>query len=126
MNWRMSGTTSTATFELLAQALLRGEGLVVRALWMELLGVPWASLTEQVVVSENAEVRLLAEGLRELMALRRGESTPATERFTEQSGRGRFLVKAATERKRALLRETSPEPLRRRGFFVPANFLEVA
>ena len=70
----------------------------------------------------------LAAGVTELLAARAGQAPPSwTAKVPAIPGRI-FLVRAAATmpRLRILCEQEGPEPLRRRGFFAPPEFLTVA
>ena len=70
----------------------------------------------------------LAAGVVELLAARAGQSAPAWAAEAPSAPGTMFLVRAATRmpRLRRLCEEEGPEPLRRRGFLAPPEFLTVA
>ncbi len=116
------------TIEQLAEAALNGEGLLLRSLTQDLLG-------ERPVLSEcpkpqTNDLRLLAaaDSLVELFALRLRQTPPRWAKDVGPLPEPIYLLKAATNMKRLrILCETeSPEPLRKRGFYAPPNFLEFA
>lgn len=116
------------TIEQLAEAALNQESLLLRSLTQDLL-------RERPVLSEypkpqTDDLRLLAAAasLVELFALRLRQTPP---RWTKDVGalpEPIYLLKAAASMKhlRVLCETQAPEPLRKRGFYAPPNFLEFA
>ncbi len=116
------------TIERLAEAALNGEGLLLRSLTQDLL-------REHPVLSEypkpqTDDLRLLAAAasLVELFALRLRQTPPQWTKDVGSLPEPIYLLKAAASMKRLrILCETqAPEPLRKRGFYAPPNFLEFA
>jgi len=70
----------------------------------------------------------LAAGVAELLAARSGQPAPAWAARVPPAPERIFLVRAAATmpRLRALCELEGPEPLRRRGFLAPPEFLTVA
>jgi hypothetical protein len=117
-----------ATIEELAAAALNGESLMLRSLTQDLL-------REQPRLSdcpppESSDLRLVAvaAALVELLALRRNQRPPAWAAGVGAAPQPIHLLKAAARMKRLreLCETQSPEPLRKRGFYAPPNFLEFA
>lgn len=114
--------------EQIAQAALAGESLETRSLTQDFLQenpdlklVPRPDLDDLRTLAASAS-------LLELFAERRGQKPPA---WTNQIGslpEPIFLVKAAMSMKylRALCEAESPEPLRKRGFYAPPEYLVFA
>ena len=115
------------TIEQLAEAALNGESLLLRSLTQDLL-------REQPRLIEypkplTSDLRLLAASasLVELLALRLRQAPP----WAKDVGalpEPIHLLKAATSMKRLreLCETEAPEPLLKRGFYAPPNFLEFA
>ncbi len=117
-----------ATIEQLAEAALSGESLRLRSLTQDFLR-EHPSLSDYPKPETN-DSRLLAAAasLVELLALRLRQTPPP---WTEDVGalpEPIYLLKAAARMKRlrALCETEAPEPLRKRGFYAPPNFLEFA
>jgi len=120
------GKSAMTLIEDLAAAALAGDGLTARSLLQDfqrarprLADVPPPS-------SRDPRVRSLAAALVEMMAERNGEPPP---RWTADIGpvaEPIHLLKSADRmsRLRHLCEEQSPEPLRRRRFFAPPNYLQ--
>src|SRR5262245_21751551 len=72
--------------------------------------------------------RALAAGVAELMAARAGQPPPSWAGVVPPAPQALFLVRSAATmpRLRAACQREGPEPLRRRGFFAPPDFLTVA
>jgi hypothetical protein len=64
----------------------------------------------------------------ELLALRSGQKPPQWTKDVGALPEPFYLLKAAANMKRlrALCETQAPEPLRKRGFYAPPNFLEFA
>ena len=114
--------------EQLAEAVLKSDGLTVRSLAQDFFreNPRLADIPKPAV----DDVRLLAAcaSLLELFASRLGQDGPT---WTENIGplpEPIFLLKAAAtmKRLRTLCEAESPEPLRKRGFYAPPNYLEFA
>jgi len=117
-----------ATIEQLAEAALKGESLLLRSLTQDLL-------REQPRMSEypkpqTNDSRLLAAAasLVELLASRLHQTPPPWTQDVGALPEPIYLLKAAASMKRLreLCETESPEPLRKRGFYAPPNFLEFA
>lgn len=116
------------TIEQLAEAALNGESLLLRSLTQDLL-------REQPSLSEcpkpqTGDLRLLAAAasLVELLALRLHQTPPSWAKDVGALPEPLHLLKAAASMKRLreLCETQAPEPLRKRGFYAPPNFLEFA
>jgi hypothetical protein len=108
----------------IARAALDYDALAVRDLIQELLRnqPDWSSLPRPVTVDENTLI--VAAALLELLALRSG-AEPAV--WTREIGPARepiHLVRTAATmpRTRARVEAESPEPLRKRNVFAPADY----
>jgi hypothetical protein len=116
------------TIEQVAQAALNADALLLRSLTQDLL-------RERPVLSEcpkphTDDLRLLAAAasLVELFALRLRQTPPQWTKDVGPLPEPVYLLKAAANMKRlrALCETEAPEPLRKRGFYAPPNFLEFA
>lgn len=116
------------TIEQLAEAALNGESLLLRSLTQDLL-------REQPSLNEypkpvTSDLRLLAASasLVELLALRLRQAPPLWAKDVGALPEPIHLLKAAASMKRLreLCETQAPEPLRKRGFYAPPNFLEFA
>ena len=115
------------TIEQLAEAALNGESLLLRSLTQDLLRER-PSLSE-CPKPQTDDLRILAAAasLVELFAMRLRQTPP----WTKDVGalpEPIYLLKAAASMKhlRVLCETQAPEPLRKRGFYAPPNFLEFA
>lgn len=114
--------------EQLAEAALQGDGLAVRSLVQDFFreNPHLASISQPKV----DDIRLLAASasLLELFASRLGQDAPEWTKSIDPLPEPIFLLKAATtmKRLRKLCETESPEPLRKRGFYAPPNYLEFA
>ena len=116
------------TLEQLATAALNGESLRLRSLTQDLLREP-PRLSDYPQPQTN-DPRLLAAvaALVELFALRLAQTPPAWTQDVGALPEPVYLVQAAAQMKRlrVLCETQAPEPLRKRGFYAPPNFLEFA
>ena len=116
------------TIEQLAQAALDGESLLLRSLTQDLLRQT-PSLSEYPKPQTNdSKLLAAAASLAELLALRLGQQAPPWTESVGPMPKPVYLLKAAASMKRLreLCEAESPEPLRKRGFYAPSNFLEFA
>jgi hypothetical protein len=117
-----------ATIEQLAEAALNRESLLLRSLAQDLLREK--PIVSEVPMPQTNDSRILAAAasLVELFALRLQQMPPQWTKDVGGLPEPFYLLKAATtmKRLRALCETEAPEPLRRRGFYAPANFLEFA
>jgi len=108
----------------IARAALAYNALMVRALLQDLLRASpdWASIPKPAAVDENTLV--VAAALLELLALRAGAEPAAWTRETGPAKEPIHLVRAALTmpRTRARVEAESPEPLRKRNVFAPAEY----
>lgn len=113
--------------EQVAEAVLKGDGIIARSLVQDffrecphLVDIPKPQVDD---------VRLLAAAaaLLELFASRLGQEAPAWTKDVGPLPEPIFLLKSATTMKRLrdLCKAESPEPLRKRGFYAPPNYLEL-
>lgn len=114
--------------EQIAVAAIAGDGLKTRSLTLDFLRQN-PDLTHIPKPDSNALAILAASAsLLELFAQRRGQHPPAWTGQIHSLPEPIFLVKSAETMKylRALCEAESPEPLRKRGFFAPPEYLEFA
>lgn len=112
----------------LVQALLEYDSLTARQ-WLadaHRSGLNWAEVPSPQGLNPTA--RALAAGVVELLASRAGQASPAWTASVPPAPERRFLVRAAQTmpRLRASCETEGPEPLRKRGFLAPPEFLTVA
>src|SRR5262245_55995214 len=116
------------TLEQLAVAALKRESLLLRSLTQDLLREN-PNLSECPKPKTNdSRILAAAASLVELLAMRLRQAPPTWTKDVGALPEPVYLLKAAESMKR--LRELceigAPEPLRKRGFFAPPNFLEFA
>ena len=108
----------------IARAALAFEALAVRDLIQDMLRAQpdWAAIPRPVAVDENTMV--VAAALLELLAMRSGAEPPPWTRETGAASEPIHLVRAASTmpRTRARVESESPEPLRKRNVFAPAEY----
>jgi len=116
------------TIEQLAEAALNGESLLLRSLTQDLL-------RENPILSKypkprtnDSRILAAAASLVELLALRLHQIPPPWAKDVGALPEPIYLLKAAASMKRLreLCETQAPEPLRKRGFYAPPNFLEFA
>jgi hypothetical protein len=80
------------------------------------------------MVTNDSRLLAAAASLVELLALRLRQTPPPWTKDVGALPEPVYLLKAATSMKRLreLCEAESPEPLRKRGFYAPPNFLEFA
>lgn len=114
--------------EQLAEAVLKGEGVKARSLAQDFFRAN-PKLTDITQPTVN-DVRLLAAAasLLELFAIRLGQEAPVWTKSVDPLAEPVYLLKSAVtmKRLRELCEKESPEPLRKRGFYAPPNYLEFA
>lgn len=116
------------TIEQLAEAALNGESLLLRSLTQDLLR-EHPSLSEYPKPETNdSRILAAAASLVELLASRLHQSPPSWTQDVGPLPEPIYLLKAAAGMKRlcTLCETEAPEPLRKRGFYAPPNFLEFA
>ena len=108
----------------IARAALAYESLIVRELIQDLLRErpDWGAIPRPVAVDEKTLV--VAAALLELLALRSGAEPAAWAREAGPAKEPIHLVKAVATmpRTRARVEAESPEPLRKRNVFAPAEY----
>jgi hypothetical protein len=116
------------TLEQLAQAALNRESLLLRNLTQDLLReTPNLSECPKPQTTDS-RVLAAAASLVELLALRLRQIPPKWTKEVGALPEPVYLLKAAETMKglRALCEADAPDPLRKRGFYAPPNFLEFA
>ena len=114
--------------EQLAEAALNHDVLLLRSLTQDLL-LEGPNLKEySKPPAANFETLAAAASLIELLAERLNQEPPSWTNDVGALPQPIHLVKSAATMKhlRALCEQESPEPLRKRGFFAPPNFLKSA
>lgn len=78
--------------------------------------------------TSDLELLTVAAALVELFAQRAGQDAPAWTALVGPLSQPRYLVRSAQtmQRLRRMCRQDSPDPLRRRNLFAPADFLAFA
>ena len=114
--------------EELAQAALGNNSLLLRSLYQDFLRETPLLETCRRPETNDKQVLAAAASLIELLALRSRQAPP---QWTQDIGpllQPIYLVPSASamKRLRILCENESPEPLRKRGFYAPPNFLEFA
>lgn len=116
------------TIEQIAEAAINRDALLLRSLTQDLLRE--RPRLKDFPRPSTADFRTLAAAasLIELLAGRLQQEPPSWTRDVGALSEPIHLVSAAARMKhlRALCEEQSPEPLRKRGFYAPPNFLESA
>ena len=114
--------------EQIAGAVLNGEGIVARSLVQDffrenprLKNIPKPDVND-------ARLLTACAALLELFASRLNQDAPKWTNNVEPLPEPIFLVGAAAtmKRLRELCEKETPEPLRKRGFYAPPNYLEFA
>jgi hypothetical protein len=114
--------------EQLAEAAINGNALLLRSLTQDLLQERPRLTDFHRPVAVDFRTLAAAASLVELLAERLHQEAPPWTRDVGALAQPIYLVTAAATMKhlRALCEEQSPEPLRKRGFYAPPNFLESA
>lgn len=116
------------TLEQMAEAALKRESLLLRSLTQDLLREN-PNLSECPKPQTNdSRILAAAASLVELLALRLRQAPPNWTKEVGALPEPVYLLKAAESMKRlrVLCETAAPEPLRKRGFYAPPNFLEFA
>lgn len=111
-----------ATLEQLAEAVLANEPLMARALAQELSRASISAMPRP-ASSLDERVQIMAAALAELLASYQGTQPPSWVADYGALNEPLDLLPARTERLRALLAASAPEPLRRRNILAPEGFL---
>ncbi len=114
--------------EQLAAAALEGESLLLRSLTQDLLREQPSLSQYPKPRTDDARLLAAAASLIELLALRMHQLPPLWTKEVGPLPEPVYLLKAAAgmKRLRQLCETEAPEPLRKRGFYAPPNFLEFA
>jgi len=114
--------------EQLAQAALNRDALLLRSLTQDLLRSRPKLKNFPLPVGVDFETLAAAAALIELFAERLHQEPPAWAPQVGALPEPIYLLKAAAtmKRLRELCERQAPEPLRKRGFYAPPNFLESA
>lgn len=116
------------TLEQVAEAALNGEALLLRGLTQDFLREYPRLSNYPKPLTNDSRLLAAAASLVELLALRLQQPPPAWTNDVGPLAEPLYLLKAAASMKRlrALCETQAPEPLRKRGFYAPPNFLEFA
>jgi len=114
--------------EQIAEAILNGESLVARALAQKFLRSTPRLANIKAPAAADPSVLAMSAALLELFALRTHQEAPVWTRDIGAVNEPIFLLQSARTMKylRELCKAQSPEPLRKRGFYAPPNYLEFA
>lgn len=128
MRWRTFGRTHVVAIDQLAEAALRRDAIQLRALVHELLSAYPDVGNVPAPLSSDSRVQAASAGLVELLALRRAQNPPPwSERFGALDEPFYLLASAANMRRlRDQCKRESPDPLRERKLYAPADFLTFA
>jgi hypothetical protein len=116
-----------ADIESIAHAILNEDALLARSLTQDYLRArPLLRETKSPSV-QDARVLVLAAALVELFAMRSNQAPPTWTQVIGTLPEPVYLLKSAYKMKRLreLCRQHSPEPLKKRNLFAPANYLEL-
>jgi hypothetical protein len=114
--------------EQLAEAILKKEGIIIRSLVQDFFSENPRLADIHRPSVDDAHILAASASLLELFASRLGQQAPAWTKTIGPLPEPIFLLKAAATMKhlRELCERESPEPLRKRGFYAPPNYLEFA
>ena len=114
--------------EQLAEAAINQDALLLRSLTQDLLRERPNLKDYSRPTAVNFETLAAAASLIELLAERLNQEAPSWTKDVGALAQPIHLVKSALTMKhlRALCEQHSPEPLRKRGFYAPPNFLQSA
>ncbi len=117
-----------ATFEEMATAALAGEALLLRSMVQDWLGQLQGSQDWSKPRTSDPKVLAVAAALAELFADRLQRDPPDWSREVGGVSEPIFLVRSAQtmRRLRTLCEKESPLPFKKRGLFVPPNYLQFA
>jgi hypothetical protein len=122
------GRADVVRIEQLAEAAINLDSLSLRSLTQDLLSEHPKLKDVPRPTAVDFKTLAAAAALIELFADRLHQEAPAWTREIGPLHEPMYLVKAAATMKhlRALCEREAPEPLRKRGFYAPPNFLESA
>ena len=124
----ISENTNVVRIEQLAEAAISQDALSLRSLTQDFLRERPRLRDFPRPMAVDFKTLAAAAALIELFAERLHQEPPAWTREIGALPEPIYLVKAAAtmKRLRALCEQQAPEPLRKRGFYAPPNFLESA
>jgi hypothetical protein len=116
------------TIEELADAALNREALLLRSLMQDFLQASPSLSRYPKPHTSDSRILAAAASLLELLAERLHQPPPPWTKDVGALAEPIYLLKAAASMKRLreLCETQAPEPLRKRGFYAPPNFLESA
>ena len=122
------GSFNVVRIEQLAEAAINQDALSLRSLTQDLLRAHPRLKDFSRPMAVDFKTLAAAAALIELFAERLHQEPPAWTREIGALPEPIYLVRAAAtmKRLRVLCEQQAPEPLRKRGFFAPPNFLESA
>jgi len=128
MHLPIFGRIAVVKIEELAEAAINHKALLLRSLTQDLLRERPNLSDYSRPTAVNFETLAAAASLIELLAERLNQEAPSWTKDVGALAQPIHLVKSALTMKhlRALCEQHSPEPLRKRGFYAPPNFLESA
>jgi hypothetical protein len=111
--------------EKIAVAALERDSLQLRSLVQDFLRRTARLSDVPSPETDNQSVMAMSAALLELLALRTSQPPPAWTATVGAVDRPLYLLKSADRMKRlrTLCRRESPEPLRKRGFYAPPDYL---
>lgn len=114
--------------EQLARAALERESLLLRSLVQDFLRSQPNLADVRPPQTEDEAVLAMSAALLELLALRTNQASPAWTAGIGPVKEPFYLLKSAAQMKRLqqLCRQESPEPLRKRSFYAPPDYLAFA
>lgn len=117
-----------AQIEQIAKAALQRESLLLRSLVQEFLRSEPVLADIPTPQTNDKSVLAMSAALLELLALRTDQKPPAWTAEIGPAAEPVYLLKAAAQMKRlqTLCRQESPEPLRKRKFYAPPDYLAFA
>ena len=117
-----------ASLEDIAHAALDGDALALRSLVQDWLGADIRLADVACPATRDPAVLAVSAALAELFAQRTGQPAPAWTSVVSGLPEARFLVRSAAtmKRLRRMCEQESPDPLKRRNLYAPANYLQFA
>jgi hypothetical protein len=113
------------SIETIARTALQRDSLQLRSLVQDFLRSNALLATIARPATDDQSVLALSAALLELLALRSGQSPPVWTKTIGAADKPFYLLKSAERMKRLqqLCRRESPEPLRKRKFYAPPDYL---
>lgn len=117
-----------AQIEQIAKAALQRESLLLRSLVQDFLRSEPVLADVATPQTNDNSILAMSAALIELLALRTDQKPPVWTAEIGPVAEPIYLLKAAAQMKRlqALCRQESPEPLRKRRFYAPPDYLAFA